>query len=390
MNFELARLIIGHVFLHGCMTGMRLAAPLWALHEGYSPLVVGVLLAAFALTPVFLALPAGRFTETYGLKRPVRWGIAAATLGALLAAAYPHIITVSLTALLVGGAAGAIIIALQRHVGRTVTGKVELKQAFSWLSLSPAFSNFLGPVTAGFLIDYAGYRVAFLVLAMFPLVMWLWMRRTREALLDRPPHGEVKHKVWDLLTEPMLRRVLLVNWFLSACWDVHTFVVPILGHERGYSASTIGFILGAFAVSAAVVRGLLPFFAERLAEWQVIVAAMLIASIVFAAYPFLPNPWIMAAFSVVLGFALGSVQPMIMSALHRITADNRQGEALALRLMVINASSVLMPMLFGAGATLGVSLVFWSVAVWVGLGSRVAYGMRQLDDGFDVRGEIKK
>ena len=56
MNPELARLIIGHVFLHGCMAGMRLAAPLWALNEGYSPLVVGVLLAGFALTQVFLAV----------------------------------------------------------------------------------------------------------------------------------------------------------------------------------------------------------------------------------------------------------------------------------------------------------------------------------------------
>jgi hypothetical protein len=45
---------------------------------------------------------------------------------------------------------------------------------------------------------------------------------------------------------------------------------------------------------------------------------------------------------------------------------------------------VLMPMLFGAGgAAFGVSLVFWSVSAWVGLGSRVAYGMRTLEDGLE-------
>jgi hypothetical protein len=38
---------------------------------------------------------------------------------------------------------------------------------------------------------------------------------------------------------------LLLNWALSSCWDVHTFVVPILGHERGLPASVIGSILGA-------------------------------------------------------------------------------------------------------------------------------------------------
>ncbi|MFM2083911.1 MAG: hypothetical protein RLY95_729, partial [Pseudomonadota bacterium] len=387
-NPELARLIIGHVFLHGCMAGMRLAAPLWALDAGYSPLVVGVLLAGFALTQVFLALPAGRFAEAYGLKRPVRWSIAASTLGALMATVYPHIVTISLAALLVGGATGSTVIALQRHVGRTVTGQTELKQAFSWLSLGPAFANFIGPVTAGFLIDHGGFQVAFFAMATFPLIMWLWMRNTREAILAVAPTSAVKNRVWDLIKEPMLRRVLLVNWFLSACWDVHTFVVPILGHDRGYSASTIGFILGAFAVSAAAVRGLIPFFAERVTEWKVIVGAMLVSSAIFGVYPFLPNPWIMTLFSIVLGFALGSVQPMIMSALHRITPDARQGEALALRLMVINASSVAMPMLFGAGATLGVSLVFWSVSVWVGLGSRVAYGMRTLEDDLEVNREL--
>jgi MFS family permease len=345
-------------------------------------------LAGFALTQVFLALPAGRFAERYGLKRPVRWSITASTLGVLMATAYPHIVTISLAALLVGGATGSTVIALQRHVGRTVTGQTELKQAFSWLSLGPAFANFLGPVTAGFLIDNGGFRVAFFVMALFPLTMWLWMRNTQEATLAEPSANIVKNKVWDLVKEPMLRRVLMVNWFLSACWDVHTFVVPILGHDRGYSASTIGFILGAFAVSAAAVRGLLPFFAKQLIEWQVVVGAMLISSFIFGVYPFLPNPWMMTLFSVVLGFALGSVQPMIMSALHRITPDARQGEALALRLMVINASSVAMPMLFGAGATLGVSLVFWSVSVWVGLGSRVAYGMRRLEDDLEVNKEL--
>jgi predicted MFS family arabinose efflux permease len=381
MNPELARLIIGHVFLHGAMAGMRLAAPLWALGEGYSPLVVGVLLASFALTQVFIALPAGRFAERYGLKRPVRWSIAVSTLGALLAACYPNIVTLMIAALCVGGATCGGVIALQRHIGRTVTGSTELKQAFSWISLGPAMANFIGPVTAGFLIDHGGFRIAFFVLAAFPLTMWLWMRKTREPAISAASKAVANNNVWDLIREPMLRRVLLVNWFLSACWDVHTFVVPILGHERGYSASTIGFILGAFALSATAVRGLMPFFASKMREWVVTMGAMVISSAIFAIYPLLPNPWSMTLVSMLLGFTLGSVQPMIMSALHRITPDARQGEALALRLMVINFSSVMMPMLFGAGgAAFGVSLVFWSVSAWVGFGSKVAYGMRTMDE----------
>ena len=79
--------------------------------------------------------------------------------------------------------------------------------------------------------------------------------------------------------------LLLVNWLLSSCWDVHTFVVPVLGHERGYSASVIGTILGAFAVAAAVVRVFLPMLAARLREWAVVTAAMVVTAIAVCGLP---------------------------------------------------------------------------------------------------------
>ena len=48
----------------------------------------------------------------------------------------------------------------------------------------------------------------------------------------------------DSYTDPGLRRLLFVNWLLSSSWDVHSFAVPVLGHGRGYNASTIGLVLG--------------------------------------------------------------------------------------------------------------------------------------------------
>ncbi len=45
--------------------------------------------------------------------------------------------------------------------------------------------------------------------------------------------------------------------------------------------------------------------------------------------------------------------------------------------MTINASSVLMPMVFGAaGAIAGVAPVFWVVGTAVGLGARAAWRLR--------------
>ncbi|WP_374668877.1 MFS transporter [Ramlibacter sp.] len=376
MSVELARLIACHVFLHACMAGMRMAAPLLALREGHSEASVGVLVALFALTQVFLALPAGRYADRHGLARPVGLGVIAASAGAALAVAWPVFPVLCLSALLTGGATGAASIALQRHVGRAAEGATQLRQVFSWLAIGPAISNFIGPFAAGLVIDHAGFRWAFFLLALLPLVAWLWARGAREhpaadASIAAP------RSAWDLWQEPMFRRLLLTNWLLATCWDVHTFLVPVIGHERGLSASVIGSILGAFAIAAAAIRVLLPIVAARVREWALVAAAMLASGVLLAIYPLLREAWAMGLCSVFLGVALGSVQPMIMSMLHQITPSHRHGEAVAMRMLVINASSVAMPVAFGAvGTAVGVTAVFWAVAAAVAVGARLAFGLR--------------
>ena len=254
-----------------------------------------------------------------------------------------------------------------------------MKKVFSWLSIGPAVSNFIGPLAAGLLIDHSGFRTAFALMALLPLATWFWVRATQELppVLSMPGAGS--KKAWDLMREPLMRRLMLVNWLLSSCWDVHTFVVPVIGHERGFSASVIGTILGSFALAATLVRVLLPVLAAHVREWVVVTVAMLVTAVLFAVYPFMHSALAMGVCSVLLGLALGSVQPMIMSTLHQITPEARHGEALGLRLMAINGSSVLMPLLFGtAGAVVGVSVVFWAVGLAVGSGARQAWLLRPL------------
>ena len=385
MKRELARLITGQVFLHASMTGMRLATPLLALQQGYSALAVGVLLALFSLTQVFMAIPAGRFTDRHGLRRPVQISVTIAMVGGAAAVLFPVFPVLCLGALATGGATGFTVIALQRHVGRMSSDANQLKETFSWLAIGPSVSNFIGPFFAGLLIDHAGavpadaagFRAAFIMLTLMPLVAWYWIRQVKEQPME-PVHPEhANARVWDLLKEPLMRRLLMVNWLLSSCWDVHTFVVPVLGHERGFSASVVGTILGSFAVASALIRVILPWIARRLQEYRLLTGAMVLAGLIFAIYPFFESPFAMGVCSVCLGLVLGVVQPMIMSTLHQITPAHRQGEALGLRIMAVNASSVVMPLIFGAaGAVAGVTAVFWVIGSGVASGSPLAWRLR--------------
>ena len=382
MTASLLRLILAQISIHACMTDMRMATPLLALREGYSPAAVGFLLALFALTQVFLSLPAGRYADRHGLKRPLALSVAVACAGATAAVFFPIYPVLCLAALCSGGASGAAIIALQRHVGRQAHDKVMLRKVFSWLAIGPAVSNFLGPFLAGLLIDYAGgeaasdtgFRAAFVLMAVLPLSAWLWVRTMQETKPEPAPASSKKSTAWDMLQNQGFRRLLLMNWALSSCWDVHTFVVPILGHERGLSASVIGSILGAFAIAAAAIRLLIPLVSEHLSEWKVVMGAMIGACVLFMAYPWMPNAWAMMACSILLGLVLGSVQPMVMSMIHQVTPTHRQGEALGLRMMAINGSSVVMPVLFGSiGTVVGVSALFWAVGAVVGASSRLPW-----------------
>jgi MFS family permease len=371
-------LIGGQVALHSCMAGVRMAAPLAALRTGHSAWQVGVLLGLFAAAPIALALAAGRLADRHGYHLPIRVAVALTVGGGLCAVASTLVPSgefafLCAAAVLAGAGANVGLIAIQRSAGRMSSDPTALKQIFSWLGLAPALANVVGPVVAGTLIDLGGFRLAFALLAALPLASLAWARMVPLEARSAAAPVRRRQSSWNLLREPGFARLLLVNWLLSSSWDVHSFLVPILGYQRGFSASAIGLVLGVFAISVALERLAIPLVAHALREGQVLVYSMLTCAAVFAVYPLAQSSWVMGACAVVLGLALGAVQPMIMTTLHQITPQARHGEAIALRSMAINLSSAVMPLAFGvAGATLGASALFWMMGAAVAGGSVVA------------------
>jgi len=378
----LVALIAGQLGLHAAMAGLRMASPLMALRDGRSEWTVGVLMALFAVAPVLLALHAGRMADRHGYHRPVRAAVGVTLIGmgvamfATWTAGWLQFALLCVAATFTGAGTNLGLIAIQRTAGHWATDSVQRMRIFSWLGLAPSLSNVVGPVLAGFVIDVANFRTAFAVMLCLPLVSWFYARRvprSSRAPLDPARQGTA----WDLLSMPGLKRLMLVNLLLSACWDVHTFAVPVLGHERGFSASTIGLVLGSFTLAVTAVRLVIPALAHRMREVTVLRAAMIGTGLVFAAYPYAASPWVMALLAMALGVALGSVQPMIMSGLHHLTPPERHGEAIALRSIVINLSSSVLPLVFGvAGAAVGIASLFWSVGAATAAGSWPARQLR--------------
>ncbi len=373
--------VVGAQFgVHACMAGLRMGVPLLVLELGLGAAAAGFALALFGLGQILLSLPAGHIADRFGVKRPVYAGMAIAIIGAAIAAVWPIYPVLCLTALLEGAAIAVVVVAIQRQAGRLSDDVADLRRVFAWLTFGPATANFAGPFLVGLVIDAAGFKVAFMMQVGIALLTLPFIWSMREYPPTAPAEGR-RQGAWALWRDPVMRRVLSMNWFVSATWDLHTVMLPLLGHARGLSAGVIGSILGAFALAAALIRLVTPAMAARVKEWVLLSCALGVAAVLLALYPLMSSVVAMAVCSILIGAAVGSVQPLAMTLLHQITPPDRQGQAAGLRMVMINASSISMPMLAGsAGGLLGVAGVFWAGAVMMAYGARQAVGLRAMLD----------
>jgi MFS family permease len=356
-------LIATMICVHACMATTRVTASLWVLNQGYGEASVGMLLSLFAVAPIVLSLWAGRLADRHGFHRPVGVGVSLAFVGALLALAIPKLWAIATGCLLCGGAVAVAAVAMQREAGLMAEEPGELKKIFSWMALGPAMSNALSPIIAGLLIDHIGMQAAFGFATLLPVMSWMLARRVPR----NPPKVYTKSfrepAAWDLFRLPAYRRLLLVNLALSAGWDAHSFVVPVVGHARGLSAASIGIVLGSFAAAATVVRLAIVRFSDDIDEAKALRGAMTLATLIFMAYAWLPGTLGLMCGSALLGVALGSVQPMVLAMLHRATPPERHGQALGLRMLTLNGATVGMPVGFGMlAAATALAAPMWVMA----------------------------
>ena len=98
-----------------------------------------------------------------------------------------------------------------------------------------------------------------------------------------------------------------------------------------------------------------------------------IASAVYMLFPFVHTAGALMAMSFTLGLGLGMSQPMVMALLHIHAPPGRTGEAAGVRMSLVQAMAVAVPLTFGTlGATIGLTPVFWAVGASLAAGGYLA------------------
>lgn len=362
--------VLGHLVL----AGMRITTSLYALSLHASPFVVGSLVACTSLLPMLLAVHAGRWQDRIGLALPLRLGVAALIAGSLLLVLVRDIWALFVAANLAGLGFMLLHVASQNMVG--VLSSSEKRAAnFSWLALGFSTSGFLSPVLSGLIIDHFNYHSAYL---LFFTIALLAMGIVQFGSLRKLPHQakiaqaqtQADQHFLDLFWhDKALRLIYFIAILLASSWDLFTFVIPILGNSRGFSASTIGVILGCFSAATFVIRFAIPVLSRYLAEWNMLLLALCITCCCFAILPWLYASWSMMLLAFVLGLGLGASQPNTLNLLHQAAPPARAAEAVGIRVTISNASQVVFPMAFGViGASMGLLPVFLAMSAVVATG----------------------
>lgn len=370
----LLRLIAIAVTAHVALAAARVTTSLYALSLQASEFTVGTLIALFAVFPMLLAVSIGRLIDRIGVRKPLMAGCASASAGVLLAALVPGIAVLYLAAILIGTGFTAIFIGAQHAVG-TLSPPDERAAHFSQLSLGFSISAFTGPLIAGFAIDHLSHAAAYLACALFTVLAFVLTACSR--MDELPGHGQPKQRhdgsALKLLLDRELRGAYLVGILLAAAWDLFTFVTPIRGTQLGLSASRIGMILATFSAATFSVRLAMPVIVRRYHEWQVLSAALCLASACYLLLPFTEEFWGMATVAAALGLALGTSQPNVLALLHSGAPPGRGAEAIGIRATIGNASAVSLPLAFGAaGTSLGLFAVYWGLGLVIATGIPVA------------------
>lgn len=379
----LGLIVFTTVLAHAAFNGTRLTISLNALSLGASALEVGVMMSLFAALPMMLGVFSGRWVDRVGVRGPAIAAVSLLVLAVALPALLPGLTTLYFAAAGAGTGFMLFHIGVQHAVGQG-SGEERRRANFGWLALGFSISNFLGPTSAGLAIDNLGHRATFALLSTLAVAALAILVVKRGAFSHTPgaaARGEGR-STFELLRSAELRRVFLVTGLLASAWDLFVFVMPIYGTSIGLSASTIGLILGSFALATFLVRLALPWLSQRLRDWVMITITMAIACVAYALFPLVSTVPLLASIAFLLGLGLGATQPSIMSLLYATAPAGRAAEAVGVRSVVLNASHTVLPLAFGGvGAALGMTPVFWTMAGALAAGGFFADRRRRAEPG---------
>lgn len=358
------------VLNHVAFGGSRVVVSLFALESGATQMQVGILMALYAVCPMLFAIAIGRLADRAGPRLPMLLGSIGLLVALLLTVLWPSLTTLYVASFLMGSSFHFFFVTVTGIAGG-IGGTQHRSRNYALVSLGFSGAGLIGPLVAGFSIDYLGHLQAFMILASFTLIpiLMLWLKPGFLPGAAKTAGDAAGGSALDLWRTPQLRNTFIASGFISAGWDLFNFYLPVYGHGIGLSASAIGIILGAFALATFVIRAALPLLLRRSSEEKILVYAIFVAAGAFTLFPLFDSAVALCAVAFLLGLGVGCGQPMSMSLIYVLAPRGRASEAAGMRVTVNNLTHLVIPLLFGSvGTAFGYAPVWLANSALLGVG----------------------
>ena len=357
------------VLNHIAFGGSRVVVSLFALESGATQMQVGFLMALYALCPMLFAIAIGRLADRVGPRLPMLLGSTGLGIALLLTVLWPTLTMLYIASFLLGSSFHFFFVTVTGVAGG-IGGVENRSRNYAIVSLGFSGAGFIGPLIAGFSIDYLGHLKTFMILAAFTVIPILMLLRNPGFLPGAAKSsGAASGGAMELWRSPRLRNTFIASGFISAGWDLFNFYMPVYGHGIGLSASAIGIILGTFALATFVIRAVLPWLIKRTSEVQILIYAIFVAAFAFTLFPLFSHPVALGAVAFLLGLGVGCGQPMSMSLIYALAPTGRASEAAGVRVTVNNFTHLVIPLLFGTiGTAFGYAPVWLANSVLLSVG----------------------
>jgi len=331
---------------------VALTRPLVALYAdelGASHATVGAIVGSYAFLPMLLAVAAGSFTDRFGTKSMILFGILGMGCANLLVVVCPSLWMLVTTQAMAGLFHLCIVVACQTYASSTNTSE-ERQSNFGWFTTAASAGQLIGPLIGGGIADALSYRAAFAAGGLMCLpaaALSLLLRAERE---KQAPPGEVLpsvQQVKELLRIDGVKAAILSSFGVLFTMGLRSSFFPLYLGEEGFPVTAVGANLSIRALTSMLVRPFLPSFIRLSGRFTVLVSSIALAALGLGLTPFMHTFFSLAVLAVCIGIGVGFCQPLSMLAVADNTGDDERGLAMGVRLTGNRLAQVTNPLMFG-------------------------------------------
>ncbi len=384
--------VLAHAVVIQIITfGMRPTLSYAVLDVGGAQALLGVVVAAFAVPALILALPAGHVIDRTGERASLLTGAAALIVAALLAFFGGGSLAVLLVATMFLGVGHLLSVIGEQAIVANTTNRGQFDSKFGHFTFASALGQTIGPLLLalpGGTVETPPVALIFGVCGALSVVLLgiSFCVKSSQRITHAQKQPSMLPAAAALLRTPGLIRALLAGSIVLASVDLFLAYLPALGHERGISAVLISTMLVArsmFSMFSRLFLGPMVKFMgrRRLMVWTIAVAAAALLTFVFP----LPIAALLIL-SAIYGFTIGACQPITMSWIAELATPGTRGLAMSLRLASNRLGQTLLPSLLGTiAAAAGVAGVFVGTGILLagGAWAGAAVGHAQSEDDRD-------